>query len=236
MLRLLANETLCNPGLQKAMETVLCEMGIKLIESKKQMTLPQRLKKSRLGRTEYLKLYRDHSKLLDAMEAVSSDEQHVRNWIAKNRQIWEKLVQLLALACSEDKITADFWKEEALDFGKMFLECYRDTDVTPYLHIFIYHVGYFREKYGSLEALANYGIEGLHARNKKDIRGATNGFGLFGQKNSVASQLLRRTYRIERARSTKLHDKPARRRKVNNDEVSFLDKRIPLVQKYQQQL
>ena len=87
-----------------------------------------------------------------------------------------------------------FWKRKALEFAKAFVQEYERQEVTTYLHIFVYHVGFYVEKYGSLERFANYGIEGLHAKNKKVVKMAT-----FGYKKGaeVTKQELEYSHRME---------------------------------------
>lgn len=39
------------------------------------------------------------------------------------------------------------WKAKARAFAQLFCEVYYDEAVTPYLHVFVYHIGYYIEKY-----------------------------------------------------------------------------------------
>jgi hypothetical protein len=39
--------------------------------------------------------------------------------------------------------------------------------VTTYLHVFVYHFGYFIARYGGLERLANYSTEGIVGEVKR---------------------------------------------------------------------
>ncbi len=61
------------------------------------------------------------------------------------------------------------WQEEAQQFGKAFVAYYCNEDVTPYIHVFVYHVGYFLEHYQSIERFGNYAIEGKIAETKRTL-------------------------------------------------------------------
>ena len=41
-----------------------------------------------------------------------------------------------------------------------------DKDITPYIHVFIYHVGFFALKYGALKAFEMESVEQLNYVNK----------------------------------------------------------------------
>jgi hypothetical protein len=47
----------------------------------------------------------------------------------------------------ESKVTQKEWLGWARTFGVEFTALYSDEDVTPYLHVFVYHIGYFLETY-----------------------------------------------------------------------------------------
>ena len=49
-----------------------------------------------------------------------------------------------------------------------------DKDITPYIHVFIYHAQYFAEKYGSLKAFEMEAVEQLNYVNKLVFFGASN--------------------------------------------------------------
>jgi hypothetical protein len=59
------------------------------------------------------------------------------------------------------------WVAEAREFGRLFQKRFVNKHVTPYLHVFIYHLGYYIEEYGSIEAFSNYVIEELHQDIKR---------------------------------------------------------------------
>lgn len=91
---------------------------------------------------------------------------------------------------------------------------YSKKEVTPYLHILIYHIGYYRERYGGLEKYGNFAIEGRHQWNKSAIRTGTSQFSKHGE--PLPMQLLKRS-----ARETKvqlegiLKASPSKRKRSN---------------------
>jgi hypothetical protein len=104
------------------------------------------------------------------------------------------------------------WLEKSQKFGKLFAKVYSKEDVTPYLHVFVYHVGYYVEHYGSMEMYANYAIESHHKSNKDAIKHNTNGFSNNDDPNkSVQMQQLRLSVRKTRARFQRTPKKASRR-------------------------
>jgi hypothetical protein len=82
------------------------------------------------------------------------------------------------------------------------MELVKKKDVTTYKHIFVFHFGYFLERYGCLERFANFGIENMHACNKRVIISATNGFaGLDEGQSTLAKQLLTHSRRVRAFRA-----------------------------------
>ena len=49
-----------------------------------------------------------------------------------------------------------------------------DKDVTPYIHVFIYHVHYFVQRFGSLKPFEMEAVEQLNYVNKLVFYGASN--------------------------------------------------------------
>lgn len=80
-----------------------------------------------------------------------------------------------------------------------FVLRYGGEEVTPYIHVFVYHVGFFLEKFGCLERFANYATETWHSRDKKVMKGATSGFGHSGKSaaQNICYQQLTHGFREE---------------------------------------
>ena len=68
----------------------------------------------------------------------------------------------------------------AKKFANAVVNAAGEGAITTYIHIFVYHVGFFLEKYGTIEKFANYGVEGTIRRIKKIKERNTNGFSLVG--------------------------------------------------------
>ena len=94
-------------------------------------------------------------------------------------QIYAALIVTLMTPQLEDehKIIVDNWCNLARKFGDAFLDVYTSESVTPYMHVFIYHVEHFLKVIGPIEVWANYDIEGWHRINKSAIKHMTSGFG-----------------------------------------------------------
>lgn len=224
MLKMIVSEADGNRALEETLERILEEsIGIKLKEGERTFLL--RVKKSRLSRPDLIKVMKQHSLLIDALEKAASKEES-RSHVQKSREIWKLMVQLLALlSTSQVTISAAFWKRKALEFARLFVAEYEHQDVTSYLHAFVYHIGYYVERYGSLEKLANYGIEGLHAKNKKFIREASNGF----QRGVKLTQLeLQRHFRNEYHRGTLLSAHKVEKHRAKG-KVAWFEARLDVV-------
>lgn len=119
-------------------------------------------------------------------------------------QVWQQFHDLVALSSQDEgavKITYREWLCEALPFGRTFVKCWGKEEVTTYIHIFVYHVGFYLQRWGSIEKFANYAIEGMVAVNKRNLHRATSQFGGYGSSYSgLAEQQLmlafRRDWRI----------------------------------------
>ena len=203
LLKLVVGESVGNPDLEKAMQYVLeTDMKLNLASPTKTRTsLFDRVKGSRFGRPDYIRVLKKHGLLIDLLiQAALPDEQNALN---DTKKMWSQMVQLLALASSPAvTVTEKFWLEKARAFGTLFGKVYAKEAVTSYLHLFVYHLGFFLEKYGGIEMLANYGIEGMHAVNKRVISRATNGL----SRNMVTYQQLAHGYRLERYKGRDVHD------------------------------
>lgn len=80
----------------------------------------------------------------------------------------------------------DNWTMLARKFADLFTDVYTPEGVTPYMHVFVYHLQYFLKTAGPIELWANYDIEGWHKINKSTTKHMTSGF---GGRNKVACNL-----------------------------------------------
>ena len=91
------------------------------------------------------------------------------------------------MSLEPNKEIVNRWTELAREFGKAYLARYLDESVTPYLHVFVYHVGFFLKNVCPIEMFANYDIESWHQINKRIKSRASSGFG--GKKLGLKSTL-----------------------------------------------
>ena len=89
------------------------------------------------------------------------------------------------------KQVIDNWTALARKFADLFLNVYTAESVTPYMHVFIYHIEHFLKNVGPIELWANYDIEGWHKINKSTMKHMTSGYGGRNKKpsNITAEQL-----------------------------------------------
>lgn len=95
----------------------------------------------------------------------------------------------------------DKWQHCARRFGALYAARYLPEKTTPYMHVFVYHVGYFLKKLGNIECFANYDIESWHKINKRVKSFATVAFGgrTDPTKNSLGRQQLQYQHRTRYA-------------------------------------
>jgi len=53
--------------------------------------------------------------------------------------------------------------KQAQEFGLAFVNAHGPEEVTTYLHIFVYHFGFFLATYNGTKKFANYALEGKHS-------------------------------------------------------------------------
>lgn len=113
----------------------------------------------------------------------------------------------------EPSITEDEWISKARVFAQNFTVIYSGEDVTPYLHIFVYHLGYFLSVLGCVEKFANYATEGRHRYNKRLIITSTNGFSRRDSIYSVTWQELKKSWRQDKRHIEHPEDEPKKRKR-----------------------
>lgn len=73
------------------------------------------------------------------------------------------------MACSlEPKSHGDVsqWTILTRKWVQDFISRYNEAQFTPYMHVFVYHVEYWMEKYESVEIFSNYIVESMHRKIK----------------------------------------------------------------------
>lgn len=130
LLSLLGKFIVNNEAAEQKVEEFFQQIGIKLVKKKKVAIFSERIKKSRLNRPQLLRVLKHHEQLFAALsDLVTSTD--TKQWLVHNQALWQ---------------------HRARAFGEAFLCIHGKGDVTTYLHIFIYHLGFFLEnRYSQLE-------------------------------------------------------------------------------------
>ena len=78
---------------------------------------------------------------------------------------------------SGSKFCMNQLKLKIQNYISLFLSCREvtyDKDITPYIHVFVYHCHFFTEKYGPLKPFETEALEQLNYVNKLVFFGASN--------------------------------------------------------------
>ncbi len=220
LLDLLAQEAAWFPSLSKEWEQILedrCKLKLPPATSGgNRYSFLDRIRKARFTHPDYLKILKSRSYLLDALlQHVQGPEQQER--VRNIRIVWEQFFELSSLiAQARVMITEEEWLTKARRFGEAFLQVYCAEQVTPYIHVLVYHVGFFLEHYHGIEKFANYALEGMIAVTKRNLSSATAGF---SQGRQVTAQqqlnvLLRKEVHMAKA-CTDQPERPLKRPKRN---------------------
>eukprot|EP01133_Synstelium_polycarpum_P008477 gene8477-9969_t len=79
-------------------------------------------------------------------------------------QLWDLYAYMLVTAQSDDHtVDEDKWREIGIEFGAAYQQIFPGKTITSYMHTLIAHLGLWMQSFGgSLERLANFGIENRH--------------------------------------------------------------------------
>lgn len=109
--------------------------------------------------------------------------------IHKAKKVWELFYPLACLSAqARVSISEADWLKEARAFGEAFVDANEPEDVTTYLHIFVYHYGFFLATYNGIEKFANYALEGKHSVVKRILAFNTARFS-YGPAETARQQL-----------------------------------------------
>jgi hypothetical protein len=186
------------------------------------------IKKSRFQRTQYLEILKNYTRFLDV------HAQHGRLSSDKVKTIWNLYVPMISRLCNLDvpQTTIEAWDHLGRSFMTAFISRYAPEHFTPYMHVFVAHIGHYLGEHGEIESLANYDIETKNGENKDFVHRGSNRFGGRQDYGSVAVQQLQREYRThdldsilqpkDKKRSADDDDeddtiKPKKRRKYTNE-------------------
>ena len=81
---------------------------------------------------------------------------------------------------------------EAIEWGKLFLSVYESKHITPYIHIFITHLGQFVQQHKDVNSFNMQGLEKLNDLTTKQYFQATN-----KREKEFLKQILNKRNRIE---------------------------------------
>lgn len=193
------------PEAAAELEKALKEIKIKVYkpkDSQKSMSLEERLKKTRFSRPNSLNLLKKYDIVLRCLDTLPENYAE----FAKNtRLMWEQALVLLAWASDpEAHIDEKTWIHCAKQFAGWFVDMTHKKKVTSYLHCFVYHYGYFLERYGRIEGLANYSIESNMKWMKDRLQRSTNHAGGRNGDMDCWKQLLELHFRSQETMKAKL--------------------------------
>ncbi|KAL6069211.1 hypothetical protein QOT17_007748 [Balamuthia mandrillaris] len=201
LFELLVEETYENKNMAAKYLLILEEINIKLIpetssgKTKKKRTLLERVEKSCFGRPQHQAIIEHHQRFLMVLQEGARTPQQQKK-VAEVIKVWTSYHKLISLAVHDKvNITQEEWLAEAREFGHAFTAHYDNSEVTPYIHIFVYHLGFYLEKFGSVQRFANFGIESKHSVNKKTIQQSSSHFQQT-KNNNVCKQQLNYDWRI----------------------------------------
>lgn len=190
-----------NQQIDSKIEAVFAEIKLTLFKPKEgeQMAMDKRVKKSKFNRPELLRILKNKEKFLQVLLDSAGDNREMIDFATRVQLVWESFHKLYSLAVQPKvAITQREWQTMARDLGRQWVSAFGESEVTTYLHIFIYHFGFFLEKYSSIERFANFAIEGTVGKTKKNLQNATSGFKSTEGQHSAAAQQLEVSFRNEK--------------------------------------
>ena len=106
---------------------------------------------------------------------------------------------MISRLCSIDppEDTIQSWDSLGHQFMEAFVKRYSPEKFTPYMHVFVSHIGFFLKEYKEIESFANYDIETKNADNKAFVQRGSNRFGGATDRSGIAVQQLQREFRIQ---------------------------------------
>mmetsp|Transcript_9911 Transcript_9911/g.16963 ORF Transcript_9911/g.16963 Transcript_9911/m.16963 type:complete len:768 (-) Transcript_9911:639-2942(-) len=126
----------------------------------------------KVNRSETLKIFQNPEIMLHCLDSIST------NLYIKTLRVWEMMYCLFVVAADPpEDFTEKEWRQKAKLMACLFVELFLKECVTTYMHIFVYHFGFFIEKHKGLESVSNYSTEGTVFICKKYIKNSGNKFG-----------------------------------------------------------
>jgi hypothetical protein len=160
------------------------ECGIDMVEGAK--TFYDWWEKTSINRPQALAILSNAERFINILQECSPKRPA---WVEQISIMWRRYYNLTTLLTQASvNVREETWREEARRWGRLVVHLYGKEEVTPYIHIFIYHLGYFLERYSGLEKFTNFVLEGKHTMNKKMFQSAMNRF-KHGEAGGVRQQL-----------------------------------------------
>jgi hypothetical protein len=206
------------------------------------------IRRSKLNRTQFLTIIENYSSLLSILEdhGITREDNHKVQYpsiqliilildLDQIRQIWEMYSPLVTAMMSETppEDIVNNWTPLAKAFGELYVRRFLTEKVTPYMHVFIYHIGDFLNRLGNIECFANYDIESWHSINKRVRALAACAFG--GRADDVEFKQQLPKQQLQHQERTReeipIHKKdgqpPKKKRKINHeDKPNWTEKQL----------
>jgi hypothetical protein len=142
------------------------------------------------SKTQYLEILKNYTRFLDV------HAQHGR--LSSDKvSLFRVALTMISRLCNLDvpQTTIEAWDHLGRSFMTAFISRYAPEHFTPYMHVFVAHIGHYLGEHGEIESLANYDIETKNGENKDFVHRGSNRFGGRQDYGSVAVQQLQREYR-----------------------------------------
>lgn len=189
---LLAQAAIHNDSVSKRWETILEEnCKLKLAEGQdtktgKVRTFAQKWDMASPTRSQYLAILKHHDLLLEPLDDLLPD---IPARAFSIRQLWKQFSALMAVLMQADvPMQEAVWLVKARQWGSLYTSIYSSSHITPYIHLFVYHMGYYQEQYRGTEKFTQYALEGKHCTNKMILVYGSNKF-LLGEISALKQQM-----------------------------------------------
>ena len=181
---------------QELLIKYLKEIKISVPNGKEGDSKLDRLSKIHFKRPVALKYLTEQEAYLKCLDPIK-DTFGVR--VKHIKLVFKQALYLLTIASSTDEsiiLPEEDWIMCAKIFASNFQAISSTNYATSYLHLFVYHLGYFLNEYGCLEKLSNFSIENTIHYIKKTILSSTSKFGGRSEReNNTYSTVLEKNYR-----------------------------------------
>ena len=149
---------------------VLAKLGMSVVDVK---GAPIAFENLKVNRSESLQLLSNYTEVGSCLDLIRRKSDAIRL-----KKSWRRCFVLLCVAaCPPEDFSEELWKERAKIFAVDYSACIHGEDVTTYLHVFVYHYGFFIKQYGGLEVFGNYSVEGLVGGVKRNAKSSAPRYG-----------------------------------------------------------